>query len=363
MKGVYFEKPPQACYHISAMRQMILKSPYFFIAASFCAGVLLTVLIQKSVSAQWGSSATDDSSGNSLHREKTDIYKFINPLLWCGIDEDKEFGQYWSLRKKIETLFAKRIADRDITNGSLYFRELNNGRWFGINENDKFSPASLMKVARAIAYYKVAGKQPDILTKKVVYTGAFDDNKNEDFKGSKTLIPEKSYTVEELVQYMIQYSDNNATRLLDKNMDATALQDVYVDLDIPTPDFHKDNGDFLSAKSYSYFFRVLYNATYLRKSFSEKILGFLNGSDFSGALRAGVPGEVPVAHKFGERSVFLQNGSLQSRELHDCGIVYYPQDPYFICVMTKGANFDAMKNTIRDINEAIFSEIRNGAIQ
>lgn len=339
------------------MRRTILKSPYLLVALSFCAGALLTMAAQKGIGTVSG--VIDETSGDVLHREKTKTYQFINPLLWCGVDEDKEYGRFRSLEAKINTLINDERGQKRITNASLYFRELNNGRWFGINENDKFSPASLLKVARAIAYYKIAGKRPEILTKKIVYAGAFDDNATEDIKGGKTLVPGESYTVEDLMRYMIQYSDNNATRLLDQNMDQSALRDVYTDLDIPIPDFHKENGVFLSAKSYSYFFRILYNATYLRKSFSEKILGFLNGSDFAEGMRAGVPGQIAVAHKFGERSVFLPNGLLQSRELHDCGIVYAPQNPYFICVMTKGDNFDEMKNAIRDINAAIFNDIRS----
>lgn len=341
------------------MRRTILKSPYLFVALSFCVGVFLTMAAQKGLGAVSG--VVDESGADILHRQKTGTYQFINPLLWCGVDENKESGRFRSLEAKINTLINDERGQKRITGASLYFRELNNGRWFGINENDKFSPASLLKVARAIAYYKIAGKHPEILTKKIVYAGVFDDNTTEDFKGGKTVVPGESYTVEDLIRHMLQYSDNNATRLLDQNMDQSALRDVYADLDIPAPDFHKENGDFLSAKSYSYFFRVLYNATYLRKNFSEKILGFLNGSDFTGGMRSGVPDQIAVAHKFGERSVFRPDGSLQSRELHDCGIAYMPQDPYFVCVMTRGDNLDAMRNAIRDINAAIFNDIRSGA--
>jgi len=335
---------------------MILKSPYWALFGTLLAGIAAGMALSTVV--PWP--GTLSSSGNFLHREKTDKYAFINPLLWCGADEDKEFGQYQSLKKTVNALIAKKLADRDITNVSIYFRELNNGRWFGINENDKFSPASLLKVARAIAYYKLSEKHPEILTQKIPYTGAYDDNKTEDFKSNKSVVPGQSYTTEELIASMLQYSDNNATRLIDENMDRTALQDVYTDLDIPTPDFQKDNGDFLSAKSYSYFWRVLYNATYLRKSFSEKILSILASSDFSDGMRAGIPRAISIAHKFGERETDLPNGSLLSRELHDCGIVYDKHGPYFLCVMTEGNDFKNLAGVIRDINATIFDEINKG---
>ncbi|MFY9463043.1 MAG: serine hydrolase [Candidatus Sungiibacteriota bacterium] len=338
---------------------MILKSPYWALFGTLVAGIAAGMAL--SVVMPWPDVISSDT--DFLHREKTDTYQFINPLLWCGIDEDKEFGQYQSLKKTVNALIAKKLTDGDITNASLYFRELDNGRWFGINENDKFSPASLLKVARAIAYYKLSAKHPEMLTEKIIYTGTYDNNQMENLKGSKTLVPGQSYTAEELIGYMIQYSDNNATRLLDENMDRAALQNVYTDLDIPIPDFQKDNGDFLSVKSYSYFWRVLYNATYVRKSFSEKILGLLVMSDFTDGMRAGVPQEISIAHKFGEREMVFTDGTLRSRELHDCGIVYDKRDPYFLCVMTKGNDFKNLAGVIRDINAMIFNEIHSNTIQ
>jgi len=341
------------------MRRMILRFPYVALLGTLLAGLAGGIVISMVMPLP----DIITSNQTPLHREKIDKYQFINPLLWCGIDEDREFGQYRSLEKIINALISKKLADHDITNVSIYFRELNNGRWFGINENDKFSPASLLKVARAIAYYKLSEKHPEILTQKIPFTGAYDDNNAESFKSGKSVVPGQSYMTEKLIASMLQYSDNNATRLLDENMDRTGLEDVYTDLNIPTPDFQKDNGDFLSAKSYSYFFRVLYNATYVRKSFSEKILGLLNQSDFTEAMRSGVPQGINVAHKFGEREVDLPNGAVQSRELHDCGIVYDQRDPYFLCVMTKGNDFKNLADVIRDINAVIFDQIHNGKTQ
>ena len=57
--------------------------------------------------------------------------------------------------------------------------------------------------------------------------------------------------------------------------------------------------------------------------------------DFRDGLVAGVPGNIEVAHKFGEREV-----DSQQTQLHDCGIVYYPKRPYLLCVMTRGQHTD-----------------------
>jgi beta-lactamase class A len=48
----------------------------------------------------------------------------------------------------------EKIKNGDITNLSVYFRNLNNGNRFGIEEKEMFSPASLMKLPLLMAYYK-----------------------------------------------------------------------------------------------------------------------------------------------------------------------------------------------------------------
>lgn len=58
----------------------------------------------------------------------------------------------------------------------------------------------------------------------------------------------------------------------------------------------------LSVVEYSTFFRVLFNASYLSQASSEKALGYLAQSTFTAGLRAGVPAQVQIAHKFGGKA-------------------------------------------------------------
>jgi beta-lactamase class A len=67
---------------------------------------------------------------------------------------------------------------------------------------------------------------------------------------------------------------------------------------------------------------------------------------------AGVPAGISVANKFGERE--LADGT---RQLHDCGIVYHPERPYVLCVMTKGASFEQLSRTVADVSQLVYREI------
>lgn len=86
----------------------------------------------------------------------------------------------------------KRIQDEVIRTNTgieigLYVRNLQNGPWFGINENIDFSPASLLKVSTLMAYLKWIEIDPSIWNKKFILTGN-DLNSWQYFNPEKTLI-------------------------------------------------------------------------------------------------------------------------------------------------------------------------------
>jgi hypothetical protein len=109
--------------------------------------------------------------------------------------------------------------------------------------------------------------------------------------------------------------------------------------------------------TYASFFRVLYNASYLGKQLSEWALATLAQSEFREGIVAGVPPAVPVAHKFGEHKD-VATGEVQ---LHDCGIVYVPEHPYLLCVMTRGASFEHLDDAIASTSRLIFAQVAGQA--
>lgn len=285
-------------------------------------------------------------------------YKFINPLLFCSVSENEEFFEFKNLEKKAEELLEMNGFDGINQKASVYYRDLNSGRWFGIDENSAYAPASLLKVSTMIAYYKYAEVNPDILNKKILYSGAFDENAAETYKPKKALQPGQSYSAEELIEYMIVYSDNNARRLLRDNIDPDFIDQIYTDLGLPSPYQYTAGTDFMSAKMYSYFFRALFNASYLNRAMSERALALLSKTDFpdGNGIIHGVPRGIPVSQKFGERVIYSPYNEVISRELHDCGVVYYPKHPYLLCIMTKGKDFKPLSEIIAKLSKLLYEQ-------
>ncbi|PIS15782.1 hypothetical protein COT62_01860 [Candidatus Roizmanbacteria bacterium CG09_land_8_20_14_0_10_41_9] len=278
-------------------------------------------------------------------------FKFINPLLECVSEEGFQSSEVVQMKHLTEKYIDSVKDDDSVFHISVYFRELNNGPWFGIGEQEKFSPASLLKVPILIAYLKEAESDPSLLLQKV--TTKKIDTLSPLIPSSFQAEVGKSYTIDDLLLRMIAYSDNVAKDSLLGFISGAPLNKVYQDLSIEIPGI-RTRDDYMSVKSYASFFRILYNASYLNRNMSEKALEFLSQVEFKEGIVAGVPRDVVVSHKFGERGTADSN----TLQLHDCGIVYYPSNPYLLCVMTRGSDFEKLKEVIKTISATIYREIK-----
>ena len=281
-------------------------------------------------------------------------FKFVNPLLECEVGGDNvEFKEIRPFKKNLQELIDSLKARGWANFSAVYFRDLNNGPWFGINAKEKFTPASLLKVPLMMAYFKEAETNPKILRDSIRFENLQDSNSSENIRPSSILAPGKIYTVEELIRRTIIYSDNNAYLLLLRHFDQKKLIAIYSDLGVPVP-FDGADENLMTVKQYATFFRILFNASYLNRAMSIKALELLSKTEFHDGIVAGVPPNVGVVHKFGERTY---PGKNIEKQMHDCGIVYYPDHPYLICVMTRGDSFEHLDNSIMEISALVFKNV------
>lgn len=79
-------------------------------------------------------------------------------------------------------------------------------------------------------------------------------------------------------------------------------------------------------------------------------------SQYRAGISAGIPQSVSIAQKYGER-VNETNGSIQTVELHDCGVVYAVNHPYTVCVMTKGEDIQKLTQIIKDVSALVYKSL------
>ncbi len=293
------------------------------------------------------------SSGPNFHLERLyppNSNHLINPLMQVEGPSGGD-SKLDSAKKSIQTYINGEIKKNDVSSISVYLRNLNQGNWIGVNEDTKFTIASLAKVPLMFTFFLKAQQDPSILNKQSKYEPDMISSHRQNILPKDSLQVGSTYSVQELLRDMIAYSDNTSMFILAQNniIDADLANQIYLDLHLPVP---RAGAEYeISTKDYARYFRLLYSASYLNKDSSEKALKLLTETDFKEGLVAGVPENTIVAHKFGERD------AISGVQLHDCGIVYYPETPYLLCVMTKGWNFETLKATIKNISEIVYGHI------
>ena len=287
-------------------------------------------------------------------------YEYINPLIdFDNIDFIKT-KEAKDLEKQLNNLVRREIQDNhNISHISIYYRDLNTGVWIGINEKEKFALASLTKVPLMIAHFKIAETNPEHLKTKYVYNfdrekylWILDDNRIPEY----SLTEGESYTIDEYIKQLIVYSDNTALIFLTENetMQGEQVDKIYSDLGLTNPYYGEDENR-ITAREYSSLFRILYNATYLNKEMSSKALELLSQVTYDNGLAKGIPENIVLANKFGERIYEEENGDIE--QLHDCGIIYHPTKPYVLCVMTRGNSQPVLADTISHISSIVYNVV------
>jgi beta-lactamase class A len=207
----------------------------------------------------------------------------------------------------------------------VYFEYLPSGSSIGASDNLEVALASLIKTPLVMAVYRQIEqgklKKDDVLTiKKDHLDPKFGDLWK---KGEGTKI-----TIQEAIDYALIKSDNTAANVLASVLPGTAIDNVFDSLDIPTD---KEGGvTVISPKSYSSIFRSLYLSSYLKQESSNEVLEILTRTDFNDKIIAGLPGNIEVSHKIG----VFNSATNKKKGYSDCGIVYLPQRPYLLCIMT-----------------------------
>lgn len=325
-------------------------------------GAVITGLL--GLGAGWLIGETDKGTDHYRpFREENSQYSFINPLLFVDVSEDIAFPKFTALKERITEYAKKAEASDDIENVSIYFRNLDTSQWVAVNKDEKFAPASMLKVITLITVLRASESNPELLSRRVRFKDV-----EEIFPIEHTIYQPLSpmqageiYTVNTLLNKLIVESDNGANFALSQLMGDDPIHQTYADLRLQELTSQSEAG--YSAQEYSRVFRTLYNGTYLSHSLSEQALRLLSNSLFREGIVAGVPGGITVAHKFGVRSMAVSEearsrNEYKYHELHDCGIVYSPGAPYFLCVMTRGKDLAALESTLRGASEVVWTEVQ-----
>ena len=277
--------------------------------------------------------------------------KYIKPLMF--VDEECESDNLVGIKQRIVEIINRYKTNGDANSAAVYIREYANSEWVGVDENEKYEPGSLLKVQVLITVLKMNEDAPGFLNKVVSFDKSFDIDKKIAYNDKSIQLGQK-YTIKELLSYMIKYSDNNATALLEANMKFEVFKKLFVDIGLEAPG-QFDKQYLVSVKEYSLFMRAIYNAAYLTIDDSEYAAELLIQSDFKDGILKGLPNKIAVAHKFGE------SGNISEKQLHESAIVYLKTKPYLLTIMTKGKDNKKLSQLIGEISQAVYVEMSSSS--
>ncbi len=285
-------------------------------------------------------------------------YSFINAMAVWGEDPVIKKTGYAELQSEIEKYIESKKEAGEINSAAMYFRDLKNGPVFGINETAEFAPASLLKLPLALVYLVQAERNKEVLDQTLVFTDGLEGF-SQTFRPPESLVQNEVYTIDELMMRMLKYSDNDSYAVLIDNLLDNGGEDLMTETFLSLG-FIAPNDPFdqvISVRRYGSIFRSLYNTSILNAELSEKVLSWLSESSFEKGIPSGLGEGVKVSHKFGERFY-----SDDLKQLHDCGIIYFPKNPYLLCIMTEGKDFDLMIEVISKISKDVYTEVEGRRI-
>lgn len=281
-------------------------------------------------------------------------YELINPTR-CNEKTRYVNPGYQKTETAIQSIITEEQSD-GLTTAAVSFRDLRNGPTFSLNNNQVYLAGSLYKLPVMMRYLKDAQSDDKLLSQNItVHLTPLDAKDVQNLPSDQTIEDGHTYTVKELLRRMISYSDNNSLQVLinfyhEMNPRYDVVEDTLVELGVSDP-IRSGNPNAITSESLALIFRLLYNASFLDSDMSNLALTWMSQSSFHQGINAPIPKTITVANKFGYTALD------STKQLHDCGIVYYPDHPYILCVMTQGSNQPVLIKTIAKISQEIYNEV------
>jgi beta-lactamase class A len=273
-------------------------------------------------------------------------YQLVNQKSQVPIDSnvqtDSLIIQFNDLKPAIEKEISHFGAEQNI---GFFLQDSTTGAWLGINEKTGFTPASLLKIPIMLGILKkVTLEEISLKDSMKILPEDLDSNSGKLYK--KGAGYEISFW--NLLEEMILASDNTAKNVLRRQLSPSELNAIFAHVGIPNP-YQEKSEPTVTPRGYTRLFKALYFATYVSPELSEKALSITTDTQVESLISAGVPPEIQVAHKYGERPDGIS----------DCGIVYENSSPYYLCIMTKDLELSKSKELISNLSKITYDFISN----
>jgi len=246
--------------------------------------------------------------------------------------------------KKIENKYRK-------TEGHIgfYYLSLVDGESFGINENDQFLAASVIKFPIYCAICKLVSEGKLDFKEEIKVT---QKDKLPSCGALNSITGEFSIDIESLCNLMITISDNSATNLLIKRIGLKNLNKEFESFGLISTHLERKLFDSKAAskglenkiclKELGQLLKSIYEKTFINVKYSEYILDCLLKQQINHKIPGYLNDCVLVAHKTGE----------DDNLTNDIGIVFASK-PFIVCFAGHDTDVSKYEILIREVSKML----------
>lgn len=282
-----------------------------------------------------------------MKKKTASILLFLLILLIIGTFFSYKHYHAYKEREKLRILIERRkaswtvlqqvLADK-VTNfkgeTGIVIKDLEMDWKISFGQNKLFPSASLAKIPIMVACYNAAQQ------KRIKLEDTLKLKSSDKVSGSgvlKDMAINTSFTVEELIEFMIKDSDNTATNMLIDLLGFDYLNESFKSFGLKDTNLVRKMMDFryrkqgtenyTTAEDMAYILDKIYLRQFINSDTSEKCLVLLKQQNINDRIPAKLPIDIVIAHKTG----------LERNVCHDAGIVFTRKGNFLICVLTEDA--------------------------
>lgn len=148
VKGMYLSKTVPLLLKFEQMAVKNSKHNFLLFIAIFCLGIIAGLFLNKINIFQ-----KNKIIGLSLKRLFKDANNLSNPLIQFDTPEGNDL-KLESIKYIIQEYVNECLRNGEALSIAVYLRDLDKGTWIGINDEEQFAVASLLKIPTLLAYLK-----------------------------------------------------------------------------------------------------------------------------------------------------------------------------------------------------------------
>jgi beta-lactamase class A len=229
---------------------------------------------------------------------------------------------------------------------SVYFKDLDSGSYFGIDETQIETGASVNKLPIVAALYQLDKEGKISLDERVTINE--DDIQNYGTGSIRYQKMPQTYSLRNLAKLSLKESDNTAAHVIGVKIGVDKIQDMVNSWGLEQTDMENNK---TTAQDMAILLEKIYKNEVADERNTKELLNFLTDTEFEDRLSAKLPSSANVHHKTGDGEGFV----------HDVGIIQTEDKAYVLGVMTSdiGEEEASTKETIAEISKKIFDSLDN----